>query len=77
MLQSALPVVRVTSPTTQATPTPVPGRIVTSPSQPTSTPASPHDDGTSGLAIGLIVAAAVVVLGGGAFALSRRRKKGR
>lgn len=75
VLLTALPVVRVTSPAT--TSTPVPGRTVTSPSQPTSTPASPHDDGTSGLAIGLIVAGCVVVLGGGAFALSRRRKKER
>ena len=77
VLQSALPVVRVTSPTTQSTPTPVPGATVPSPSPPTSSPASPHDEGTSGLAVGLIVAAAVVVLGGGAFALSRRRKNGR
>ena len=53
------------------------GATVTSPSPPTSSPASPHDDGTSGLAIGLIVAACVVGLGGGAFALSRRRKKER
>ena len=68
VLLTALPVVRVTSPATA-------GGTVTSPSLPTSSPASPHDDGASGLAIGLIVAACVVVLGGGAFALSRRRKK--
>jgi periplasmic copper chaperone A len=73
VLLTALPVVRVTSPATPSTP--VPGATVTSPSPPTSSPASPHDTGTSGLAIGLIVAACVVVLGGGAFALSRRRKK--
>ena len=74
VLQTALPVVRVTSPARPPTPPPVPGGTVTSPSPPTAAPASRHDGGTSGLAIGLIVAAGVVVLGGGAFALSRRRR---
>jgi uncharacterized protein YcnI len=76
VLQTALPVVRVTSPATPATPVPVPGGTVTSPSSPTSSPPG-SESGTSGLVIGLIVAAGVVVLGVGGFALSRRRKKER
>jgi periplasmic copper chaperone A len=77
VLLTALPVVRVTSPATPSTPTPVPSGTTTSSSPPTSSRASPDGGGTSGLAIGLIVAACVVVLGGGAFALSRLRKKDR